>query len=527
MKFFSALLMMLLPSISFAQSAVIYSPTEGSDMSARRSLQVNFEVRRQLYASDRFVVFRANNGNWNRVHEVKPRFLDISTARRVQNLNPDYYFCYDTYAIRLMRGRDTLAGPVHFRAGAGACAGDSSVFVNLENNQSDIRRFEGANQLNRDTCGSFGGVAALEAAYKRLKGIDVRLSTHYMHHIIKSSWLNDVPFYRYENQSSYWGGNDPITALKFLQFYPLPIERFSSYKSQDELTQILRTLGLPQLRWSGDPRRNFTTQDQIDRFEYSSLNISQRARANARYGVDSYSSHRAGDPRNVQRIENYLRNGEEVLFAVSLDWRDHPNQAKTKIYDSTANGGAHIMLIVGFDRTGAEPYFLVKNSWGDGILRMHYDVFRRSGGTIAVIRSVKDPNLHNASFWLGRWDMRHDRWDGTLTLRRNVEASLDASVSISRIGEYQSSNGNKHCVWGSTSNSSKKLKMWIDFDSTIQVRERRVRFGNSVIRAFARNVCPKEKRGQYFEVDVNSRTALSGRGTTWWNGNPFPVSIRR
>jgi hypothetical protein len=52
---------------------------------------------------------------------------------------PKGHVCRDTYAIRLMLGTATLAGPVHFMAGTGSCGGASTdVFVNLENQLTDV-----------------------------------------------------------------------------------------------------------------------------------------------------------------------------------------------------------------------------------------------------------------------------------------------------------------------------------------------------------------------------------------------------
>lgn len=527
MKALFILSLVLLTSTVFAQSAKIVFPLENLNMRNYRKLDVTYEVKQSLRSTDKFVVFKSNNGAWTRVHEVAPRFRDVSTTRRVQNITPGFYYCEDTYAIRLMRGTRTLAGPVHFKAGAGACSGVRSEFINLEKNQVDLFQFKAANQANRDTCGSFAGVAALEAAYKRLQNRSVRLSQHYMHHINKSAWLTDKTLYMYENQSSYWGGNDTLTALKVMKYYPLPPLVNAPYKNQDELTEILTNLGLPQLRWSSDPRRNSTTQDQIDTFEYSLSNIPQSARSRASYSVQDYKYHVGAAARDTNRIENYLKAGQEVMISVRLDWRDHPRKAKTKLYDSTVSGGAHLMLIVGFDKTGTTPFFLVKNSWGEGIIRMDYDLVRNKASEIGVITKVRNISEHNPSHWIGMWKMQHDRWRGKLVIRRNYEANLDSIRGYNRIGEYVAQNGRRHCVWGGTASGSKVLRMYIDFDNEISVKWRGVQFGDDIVTAMARDVCPKQHRGQYFQITLPRRYSTRGTGTTWWNSRPFPVTIQK
>lgn len=529
MRFTLVFLILFFNSIvQAAGPADIVAPLENANLTNQRALTVWYRVNDNLQSGDRFVVFRRNGGYWNRVHEVQPSELRPSTAMRSQNLTPGFYFCQDTYAIRLMRGTQTLAGPVHFSAGAGACSGDARFFRNLEGNQVDLAQYQAANQGNRDTCGSFAGVAALEAAYKRLKGVQVRLSQHYMHHIIKSSWLTDKPLFKYENQTSYWGGNDTQTALKFLTKYPVPQLRFAPYQSQNDLTAILSGLGLPQLRWSSDPRQNNTTQAQIDKFEYAANNIAQSARAHAKYGVLEYEFKGWTEARKPAVIETYLKRGQEVMLALNLNWKDHPNKAKTKLYDSSVQGGSHLMLVVGFDRTSsAGSYFLVKNSWGEGVLRMHYDIIKNAASSIGVIKSVRETHWHNPSHWLGKWNMRHDNWPGTLILRRNFETNLSTSGPWHRLGEYQHQNGQKYCVWGGTSEGSKLLKMWIDFDNPITNNYYTVTYDSNKppVNVLAREVCPEKERGQYFEINLPGRFSTVGTGTTWWNSRPFDVRI--
>ena len=86
-------------------------------------------------------------------------------------------------------------------------------------------------------------------------------------------------------------------------------------------------------------------------------------------------------------------------------------------------------------------------------------------------------------------------------------------------------NGKRHCVWGGTSEGSVLLKMWIDFSSTIDNKVQRVIYNNTPINVLSRDVCPKKKRGQYFEIRLPNRSSTEGHGRTWWRERPFNVKI--
>ena len=67
------------------------------------------------------------------------------------------------------------------------------------------------NQLDRRTCFDFAIIAAIESRYVRDYSLNLDLSEQYFHHLVKSTDLNTSgagysPYYKYENQSSYWGG---------------------------------------------------------------------------------------------------------------------------------------------------------------------------------------------------------------------------------------------------------------------------------------------------------------------------------
>jgi hypothetical protein len=508
----------------------IMSPLGGEDLTSSRSLQVTFRLNNPQGLLGHMVVTRKAKG----VNVVmNRRHMDYSRGGVFRlDVTPPKYFCESDYTASIYDGLNNLIRSVIFKAGVGACeSNDVNKFINLEENLSDLEIFLPSNQGDRDTCGAFASAAALEAAYKRLKNVRVQLSQNYIHHIVKSSWLTPTPHFLYENQSSFFGGNSTFDALQFLSKYRIPELQFSTYQNQQELSTILSNLGIPNLIWSSNPVNNRITQDQIDALEYSPSHISLAARLNARYGISKFSYQSKAPKAAIAEIEEFLKNKKEVIFSINLRWMDKADSPKTKIYSANVNNGAHLMLIVGYDKTNAnDPYFLVKNSWADGIIRVHYDVLRNqnsiSYGTIDEVTELFWPNPDR---WIGKWEMKHDRWRGELKIRRISEANIEGRSREYRLGEYLHQNGKRHCVYGGFTNGSTRLLMKIDFNSEIQDRNYNVRFSanNPPVNVVAKDVCPPTPSGQSFVIDLPLNNNTQGQGTTEWNNRSFPVQIWR
>jgi hypothetical protein len=516
------------PVLSFATSITINSPLDKFDLRQEIALNLNYTVN-QLDESDaKIVVFRSNNNAWPKVQELP---IAPSTQGTIMtDATPAFHFCEDDYAIRIMSGNRTLAGPVHFRAGVGACSSpDRSKFVNLENNMIDLLNFRPAHQRDRDTCGAFAATAALSAAYKRLKGHDVFLSQNYKHHIMKSIRLTRLPVFLYENESSFWGGNTVHDILKTLNHYPLPSEDYAPYQRQADLRRIVDQLGISNFNRNDDPRINRVTQHDVDLFEYEESHIPLQARQMAIYGVNSYRIHSVAEARDTNRIENYLKAGQEVIILLDLRWAAAAKRAKTMVYDASGTG-RHIMVIVGFDKTDpANPYFLIKNSWADGILRVHYDVIRnQTFSDIGVIDSVRDHTLASASRCIGRWEMKYDGWRGELIIRRTLETKMNRLSGYLRIGEYLSDN-KRYCVYGTWDQTTNKLMMRINFTESNEDKEYNVIYNYSLppVRVMAKSVCPEVATGQYFELNMASHINRNATGFGVWNNGSFPVEIWR
>jgi hypothetical protein len=516
---------------TFANNQInLVFPQEGQDLRNRRNLNLQMRVLSHQRNTTKVTMTRNVNNTDVVVNEM---ILDTTRAGLINApINPPGHFCEADYTLNLHDPENRIFKNVTFSAGTGTCSlNDRNKFVNLESNLLDIKSFAPSDQGNRDTCGAFAAASALEAAYKRLKAKDILLSQNYIHHIIKSSWLTPVPLFLYENQSSFFGGNSTRDALKFLSKYHIPELRFAPYQSQDELSNILSSLGIPDLVWNENPQNNRITQDQIDSLEYHESHIPLKARLNAIYGISEYRAHENNAATSIIDIENYLKSGKEVMFSIRLHWMDSAMKSKTMLYSANGPGGSHLMLAVGFDKTDPEaPFFLVKNSWGDGIIRVHYDVLRNQNSiSYGVIDKVTETFWPNPDRWIGRWEMQHDRWRGELLLRRTFEANIDGSRAPYRIGEYHHQNGKRYCAWGGFTNGSTTLLMNIDFDHEIQEKNYLVSYSSNrnAVNVVAKDVCPSTARGQSFRIDMKSGTNTNATGTTIWNKKTFPVQMWR
>lgn len=504
----------------------INSPLDGFDIRNETKLELNYTIN-SLDAADqgaKIVVFRMNNHAWPRIQELP---IDTGTGGHIKISTPARYFCEDLYAIRIMNGDRTLAGPVHFYAGAGACSNaDRNKFLNLEENLIDLQIYNPANQKDRDTCGSFATAAALSAAYKREKGINILMSQQFLHHLVKSSSYGGVPFYLYENQASLWGGNP----FKIIKYYAAPSDAYAPYLTNTQMWDVVANLGLGNMYWNANPQLNRVPQLHVDLLEYDERHIPMYARQVAMYGATSTVMVRKALATDTNRIETWLRSNREVVIGLDLKWMPSATKAKTMLYNATSGGG-HMMLIVGYDKTdSANPYFLIKNSWGDGVLRVHYDVIRnQTNSEIGYIESVREVNTFHPTRWFGAWNMKHDRWIGKLYVRRAYELSLDRYDGYLRIGEYHHQNGQRYCAYGDWDPQAKKLMMKINFDKPIQNNYYDVKWDPTrpTVRVLAKDVCPAEAQGQYFELNMSNNVHRNAYGHTIWNNITFPAEIWR
>jgi hypothetical protein len=362
------------------------------------------------------------------------------------------------------------------------------------------------NQLDRNTCSIFAMLAAVEARYRRQFGLTLDLSEQYAWHVYKSGTTLDHPNrYKYENQSSYWGGGGSHGVMHLTNI-AVPLDTFAPYKSQSQMDQIRKSIpAAGDLAWHPDPAKNPTTQDNVDAFEYSPSYIPIAARQNAKYGVASYVLLDQAGARDTTRLEGHIAAGNEVIVDFDIQWKADPVTG-VLMFDPAATPFAHAVLLVGYDRPGG--FFWVKNSWGDATyLKVDYDVFRQTAYSGAIVSSVTHPDLPNwKSRFIGVWNMNHDGWKGKLIVRRPT----GEKNTPTRLGHYHAADGRRFAVNG----------QFIDDGPGVW---RGVYFALADVEYNA----PGSMSGQKFWAHLYSTDVKLAAGHTIWSGTPFGLWLTR
>ena len=325
-------------------------------------------------------------------------------------------------------------------------------------------------QQDRGACWAFAGIAALEAAYRRMKGLNVGLSEQYLFHICKA---HESDF----GNHSLMGFQGSSDIIKHMERMRVPERIAAPYRTQADM--IANIPAAATLNASAS-----SAQEQRDDFEFSPLHIPLASRGTARFGVKS-----SGVLTNftIADLENVLRAKHEVVVNV------------------TTGGGGHVLLLVGFNST--QKYFIAKNSWGEpGLIRIAYQndpQFSINMGIAHYIIDVIDPAIDRRASFVGQWDMDHDGWRGRLTLRRftDLRAASDSFTAdaATKLGSYYLS-GAKHDVTG-----------WFAADGqTAHLRIADIGGG-----------------GQDFTLSVFSNDVGVAAGDTSWSGTPFGAQTRR
>jgi hypothetical protein len=326
-------------------------------------------------------------------------------------------------------GKVTLTGPVPLTAVVGG------IFT-LAPYQSPFQ-----NQGNRGMCWAYAGAAALEAAYKRKYGLDIKVSEEYVFHMGKSFALNRVPATQavvtpVENNSSLTGFQGSGDIVQKLTENAVPGEAFSpTLKSQEALTGILSVLGY------GGPQF-LQSQEDYDALEFCEQHVPLIARVNARYRATDFAT--LGANPSVEALENTLLAEHEVVCDV-----DH----------KTDPVGGHVLLLIGFDRN--KRVFFAKNSWGEGdFIEIAYE--NDPNWTITsgwYIKDVVDPTyVQSEACWLGNWWLTIGGQTVRLLLRR-AEDFL-APKQPTKLGTVYLADG-PHDVNGHFTNGGNGLRMFI------------------------------------------------------------------
>ena len=337
-------------------------------------------------------------------------------------------------------------------------------------------------QQDRATCWAFAGVAALEAAYKRKYNLTLDLSEQYVFHMMKAGELYfdyaTNTMNNHENNSSFWGFHGSSGIVEHMTRFAVPDELFAPYKNQSKLDAIRR--GIPEagsLDWN-------STQEQLDAFEFSEQHIPIAARWNAKYRIKSWGA--LGNNPTPEAIEQVIRAGYEVVADVP----------------------GHCILIVGYDRK--KRTFIVKNSWGENnLITISYD--DNSGWKILgahYITDVIDPNTppQIKAKWLGRWNMDHDGWRGTLVIRRFTNFRNADKNAATKLGNYYR-DGQRYDVNGYFLNDGQAIVFHIADHSG--------------------RIIPGTLSGQRFDTYSFSWDAFNAAGKTTWQNIPFGTILSR
>ena len=290
------------------------------------------------------------------------------------------------------------------------------------------------NQMFRGTCWAFAGCAALEAAYKRKYGITLDLSEQYVfslgmsmelyHDYVTSTLLH-------ENNSSYWSAMGCSDVVYKMYRCSVPEEKFGPYKSAAQMEQIRDSI--PEagtLDW-------YSTQEQLDAFEYSYKVLPLDARLNAKYRVTEYSQML---DLEIEPMERVLSGGHEIV--VDLSW-------------------GHVVLFIGYDRKKQIFYF--KNSWGETDFdQMTYETAKTTVIGAYYIIDVGDPNVKPElnAMWIGKWKMEDSGWKGDLTIRRPIDWGQQDPKAAIKLGNYYR-DGKRFDVNGYSPDNGQSMLLYI------------------------------------------------------------------
>jgi hypothetical protein len=304
---------------------------------------------------------------------------------------------------------NSFAALVVLAAGVGYASAQQVVLkVDLRDQQTPIR-----DQGWRGTCVSVAVVGAMEAAYKRAGHGDLRLSDEFAHHMTKMMYLQapdaERPSNRTENHIAVSGGANATCMLYML----------------------CHGLGVPEARHMPYRLRDFAvtgTPDWKNQFVASGFNLNPHHLPTRALRADRYFSvqscrffYHATDPKTIERC---LRGGHEVIWSfICAGDRTGPVWKYTG--PPGPKDGGHAVLLVGYDRTDPEnPYFIMKNSWGetttpgaDGYTYISYD-YLNYGMEACCITAVRPPEQRPAYAFLGRWRASFAGRKGILDLYR-------------------------------------------------------------------------------------------------------------
>ena len=279
----------------------------------------------------------------------------------------------------------------------------------------------------RGSCYIFGVVAAMEAAYKRAGYGELDLAEHFSDYVARMMFLETCEY----------DGRFTTRRLRV----PAAWERESGIPWFETLSgtvdslvssRPVETLGIPLEEDMPLTEAMFDTEGkgEADIYWQRQYNVSTHLLNDARLPRSALHApfyyrvkYREYLPReeatNPQAIERILASGREVIwdFKAAGDFSE-----RVWKYDRPAGDVyGHRMLIVGYDRRDpANPYFIVKNSWGhpalnppgDDFTYIAYDYLKY--GEWASWIEVAPPTPKPELAFVGRWDLQFGPHQGTL-----------------------------------------------------------------------------------------------------------------
>jgi C1A family cysteine protease len=236
--------------------------------------------------------------------------------------------------------------------------------VDHRNNQTPIR-----DQKDRGTCVCFATLAAMEAIIKVEQGREVDLSEQFTNWVLMAG----------EGKNQCDDGLRTTLAARYLSRHGICEEKDFKYEDR------------PTVRG------------------HCTIEPPQEARNNAKFGIEEFAiieglglfGPSLGNP---DYLESVLHGGYDIVFGTQVAWGEHDdNFVFDVILDQHGNpnqsGGGHAMLIVGYDRTGPKPFFIMKNSWGltfddkpmgkDGYFFMSYDYVSKYAKNGFIIKEIR------------------------------------------------------------------------------------------------------------------------------------------
>lgn len=220
-------------------------------------------------------------------------------------------------------------------------------------------------QQDRGTCVCFASLACLEAILKRQLGTETLLSEQY------ANWL----FMLQENKNQCDDGLRTTLAARYLSRFGVCLG--ADYPYENRATVHTHCTPGP------------------------AVSVQQ----GAKYGVGGFAIiDRIGlfgpSIANPDYLEALLCPGHDIVFGTNVAWgRADEDGILDVLLDSFGNPlqsrGGHAMLIVGFDKSGQKPYFIVKNSWGtdrehDGYYYLSYDYIRTYAKYGYIVYNVRE-----------------------------------------------------------------------------------------------------------------------------------------